>query len=365
MSKRIINTPQLGVNDITAEIFNWFVTNGQEINIGDILCTIETTKISIEIESDCHGFIKLLVPENSDVEINQPICIIYSSLDEFEKLSNADFISFQKSNELETLTITKKAQMLIDSNNIDIHKHFKNGLIKEKDINDLIDSFKKDVYEIKFCEGKKNILIYGASQGGYTAMEALRLGDDNNEIIGFIDDDIQKPGKKYFGLPVFNSSQIEIFNGKENLYIFIAISISSVREKKLLWATGNGLKIITVQHPNSFVSPSAKIGLGCHIKSGAIIDSNTIIGEGCIIDNNTSIAHDNTIGKFCHLAPGVSLGSNIKIGDYSILGIGSSFSTGITIGASNIISVGSAVTINTESHSILEGNPAKIIGKTK
>lgn len=365
MSKKIINTPQLGVNDLSAEIIEWLISDGQEILIGDLLCTIETTKTVVDIESDANGYVKLLVPEGTEVKINQPICIIYSSLNEYKKYSDIDSKSLQKSIEPESLVVTKKAQKLIDANDIDINQHFKSGIVKEKDVVKLIDSLGKDFNEINIIARKNNIFIYGASQGGYTALEALRLNGNNDEIIGFIDDDIQKCGKKSYGLPVSSPSQIEAYEKKEHLHVFIAIANSSLRENKTRWAKKNGIIVITVRHPNTYISPSAKIGNGCYIKAGAVIDSNTIIGDGCIIDNNATIAHDNKIGKFCHLAPGVSLGSNIVVGDKSIIGIGSSISTGIIIGANNIISVGSAVTINTPPHSILEGAPAKIIGRTK
>jgi len=365
MRKTIINAPQLGVNDLFGTIVDWTVTDGQEIEIGEIICSIETTKATIDIKSDVHGIVKLLVTEGDEVEINQPICIVYSTLDDFNVFSETDFNSLQKSKIDEMLLITKKAQKLIDKYSININKYIKAGIVKEKDIIELVETLEANSYEINFIKGKKNILIYGASQGGYTAIEALKLNDSNNEIIGFIDDDVKKQNKKLYEIPVFSSSQINACGFKKKLYVFIAIAKHIIRKKKTSWAEDNQLVLITVKHPNSFVSPSAVIGKGCHIKSGAVIDSNTIIEEGCIIDNNTTIAHDNHVGKFCHLAPGVVLGSNINIGDNSIIGIGSSISTNITIGKNNIISVGSAVTINTPPNSILEGTPAKIIGKTK
>ena len=54
-----------------------FVSEGDQVKIGQIICIIESMKIMNEIESEQSGIIKKILVNNSDpVEFNQPLFII-------------------------------------------------------------------------------------------------------------------------------------------------------------------------------------------------------------------------------------------------------------------------------------------------
>ena len=54
-----------------------FVSEGDQVKIGQTLCIIESMKIMNEIESELSGIIKKVLVNNSDpVEFNQPLFII-------------------------------------------------------------------------------------------------------------------------------------------------------------------------------------------------------------------------------------------------------------------------------------------------
>ena len=54
-----------------------FVSEGDQVKIGQTLCIIESMKIMNEIESEQNGIIKKILANNSDpVEFNQPLFII-------------------------------------------------------------------------------------------------------------------------------------------------------------------------------------------------------------------------------------------------------------------------------------------------
>ena len=54
-----------------------FVSEGDKVKVGQVLCIIESMKIMNEIESELEGTIKKVLVSNSDpVEFNQPLFII-------------------------------------------------------------------------------------------------------------------------------------------------------------------------------------------------------------------------------------------------------------------------------------------------
>lgn len=163
---------------------------------------------------------------------------------------------------------------------------------------------------------------------------------------------------------------------------------------------------------NSEISPNAKIGKNCTIRSGAIIYHNVSIGDNArtghniLIRENTAIGNNSLIGTNvviegdCKIGNNVSLQSNVyipkncTIGDFAFLGpcvaitndkypirekhshselqgavirkgasIGANATIlpGIEIGEGAIIGAGSVVTKNVPAWTIVAGNPAKKI----
>ena len=54
-----------------------FVSEGDNVKVGQVLCIIESMKIMNEIESELEGTVKKVLVSNSDpVEFNQPLFII-------------------------------------------------------------------------------------------------------------------------------------------------------------------------------------------------------------------------------------------------------------------------------------------------
>ena len=54
-----------------------FVSEGDKVKVGQVLCIIESMKIMNEIESEFEGTIKKVLVSNSDpVEFNQPLFIV-------------------------------------------------------------------------------------------------------------------------------------------------------------------------------------------------------------------------------------------------------------------------------------------------
>jgi len=366
---RLVKMPQIGVNDDEAQLIQWHIADGDKVKLGDIISTLETTKAAFDTEADASGYLIHLAEENQTIKVNEPFALITPDLKEGEKYK----LKLQKeiSEASGSIKATKKALTLAKENNINIEDILlKDGsIIRESDVLALVNKDQRDEnidLNIDLNIDKNSpliaVAIYGAGKGGNTMKESLEK-TENYMPICFLDDNEELISSAE--LPVFDVRKIqEIFNqGATSLGI--AVIPGSLRRKIYKQFKDIGFEFINIIHPHAYISPSVEIGIGNHIKSGAIIETNTKIGNFCIIDNLVAIAHDNLIGDGCHLAPGVSLGSNIRISENTVVGIGASISTGISIGRNCIISVGSAVINDVEDHAVIDGVPGKIIGHTK
>ena len=98
------------------------------------------------------------------------------------------------------------------------------------------------------------------------------------------------------------------------------------------------------------ISPSARISLSAYLDKtypeGIYIDDETFVAREAMI-----LSHD--FSRSCHLST--------KIGKRCFIGTRAIILPGITIGDEVVVGAGSLVTKDVPSHSIVAGNPAKLI----
>ncbi|XP_010931437.1 dihydrolipoyllysine-residue acetyltransferase component 1 of pyruvate dehydrogenase complex, mitochondrial isoform X1 [Elaeis guineensis] len=87
-SHMVLEMPALSPTMNQGNIAKWRKKEGDKIDVGDVLCEIETDKATLEFESLEEGFLaKILTPEGSkDVLVGQPIAITVEDPDEIKNL---------------------------------------------------------------------------------------------------------------------------------------------------------------------------------------------------------------------------------------------------------------------------------------
>ncbi|KAJ7974964.1 Dihydrolipoamide acetyltransferase component of pyruvate dehydrogenase complex [Quillaja saponaria] len=84
----VLQMPALSPTMSQGNIAKWKKKEGDKIEVGDVLCEIETDKATVEFESQEEGFLaKILVPEGSkDVPVGQAIAITVEDLDDIKNI---------------------------------------------------------------------------------------------------------------------------------------------------------------------------------------------------------------------------------------------------------------------------------------
>ncbi|KAK6228344.1 hypothetical protein SCA6_000684 [Theobroma cacao] len=87
----VLGMPALSPTMSQGNIAKWKKKEGDKIEVGDVLCEIETDKATLEFESLEEGFLaKILVPEGSkDVPVGQPIAITVEDADNIQKIPSS------------------------------------------------------------------------------------------------------------------------------------------------------------------------------------------------------------------------------------------------------------------------------------
>ena len=74
-----IKIPAAGDSITTAAVAQWHKSDGEPVSKGDVLVTIETDKVSTELECEADGVLKILVPEGKEVAIGTVIAEVDES----------------------------------------------------------------------------------------------------------------------------------------------------------------------------------------------------------------------------------------------------------------------------------------------
>lgn len=206
----------------------------------------------------------------------------------------------------------------------------------------------------------KNLIVFGAGDLGKFIVYNIEMFDSKYNILGFIDEDLNKVGGELCGLPIFDIDYLRL-NKIDNLCIVIAMSAPTAKEtiyKKLMPYDAEYPNFIS---PKSWFSKGVKIGRGVLIYPETSIDFETEIGDFVTINAGCSIGHNVTIGQFSTLSPGVNLAGFTEIEEKASLGIGCCSIQKIKIGSCSIIGGQAMLTEDVEPGRTVVGVPAKII----
>jgi len=335
-------TPKVGTSDIDVKLCVIHLNN-QRVKIGDIICEVETSKATYDIEAEYEGYVYIIHDLFKDIVVGSPLAIFSDTQLEDAEL-NEKISMLINNNEVNSYNskITKKAQLLIDKYKLDV-SIINKEIVTEKDIQDILNNIeqKNNLKDARFS--KDDIIIVGI--GGHAGMCIDILKQSNKfNLVGFIDDKIThdvKFGLKYWG----NLNDIKMLakRGLCNAILGIGFVGNLKKREKMYNYLIQFVEIPSIIHKNSIIEPSAKIDKGCQIMAGAIIGSNVFIGQNCIINSGSIVSHDSIISESTHITPGATLAGHVKIGRRVTVGMCTTIYIGVHISDDTIIANGKSV----------------------
>jgi len=205
---------------------------------------------------------------------------------------------------------------------------------------------------------KNKIVLWGGGGHGHVLIDTLRILG-GWEIVGIVDS-VHAPGNEIMGVPVLgDADRLPALREQGVAHLFVAVGNGAACAKMMQQAEELGFSLPAIIHPSAEVFPSASIGPGSVVCSGATVGAQVRLGKGVIINTCAVVDHDCVIGDFAHISPAAVLCGVIRVGERTWVGAGSVLRDHLTIGDDVMIGMGSVVVSDVTAGQTVFGKPAR------
>ena len=192
-------------------------------------------------------------------------------------------------------------------------------------------------------------------------IRALERSQPNFKAVGFIDNDPNKKGSQFLGLPVFGGFEVLDELLKQDLrFVNLITGSTKTRYETSLVMAQKGCRFANFIHP-AIDLYGVKLGLCNYIQEAVILQAGVSIGDNSSIHIGTLVGHESQIGHSVFIAHGCSISGSVEIGDGTFMGTHATVLPRLRIGRWATIGAGAVVTRDVPDYATVVGSPAKVI----
>ena len=369
MIKSEILVPLLNANEPEARLVGIHVEDGQTVEKGALLFTLETTKAASDVVSPETGFIRIFVKEGDTLSVGDILAYVTDTVDEPlpqpSEFHPSSFTLHPSSSVLHpssfifhpsSLRITKPARALAESLGLDLAALPPDRLVTESVIRAVAGKVNIPAPMLEGLDPGKSILIYGGGGHSKSVMEMV-LAMGIYQIAGILDDGIPA-GTRVLGFLVLGTRDILPALAGQGLRLAAngVGGILDIRIRVVIFELleSYGYSFPVLRHPSATVEPSAVIGDGAQVFANAYVGSSAVLHPRCMVNTSAVVSHDCEIGAYSHIAPGALLAGLVQVGERTLVGMGVTTAIGIRIGSGVRIGNGAIILADVPDRTIIQ-----------
>ena len=206
-----------------------------------------------------------------------------------------------------------------------------------------------------FFGAADQLLLFGAGGHGRVVAEAAMLADVWAVINGSDRNADLCVGDLLPGIPLFDCSAAELFDGR----VHVAIGHNASREKEAsIWGV---TRLVSVVHPSANISKFSRVADGCFVAATAVLAAGSCLAAGVIVNHGAVVDHEVDVGAFSHIAPHATLGGRSRVGKRVFIGAGAVLLPAVSVADDVIVGAGAVVLSNLTHAGTYVGSPARKI----
>ncbi len=335
--------PLLNANEPEARLVEIHARDGQPVQKGDLLFTIETTKAASEVEAPQAGFVRLAAAEGATLAVGEVLAYLTETADEPLEISHqSSGFSGNKgpvnaNQPLADLRITTPARALAESLGLDLAALPADRLVTESLIRELAGSPAAKAPHHPITQSLNSQILLSGGGGHAKAVLEMIQALGAFRLAGIVDDNAALAGTSVLGLPVLGTRVVLPGLLEQGVHLAAngvgGIINLDIRIKLFDLLAGYGFSFPILRHPRATVEPSAQVFDGVQVFANAYVGSSAVLHAMCMINTGAIVSHDCEIGRYTHLAPGCLLAGHVHVGERALVGMGVTTTIGLKIGA--------------------------------
>jgi acetyltransferase-like isoleucine patch superfamily enzyme len=364
-----VSVPFLGANDTECVLVQWRIENGDRVKSGDVLCVVETTKATIDIEVDQGGFAYRIAAEGARLHIGSVTALLsHEPLADpaaaIAEVARAAAPGGQR-------RMTRKAELLIARHRLvlaEVEAYAQGKVISEEVVLALVQQ-RGPSERLRGLVSPERVAVVGGVSGGgaLIIIDALRRQCDCIPAYVF-DQDAAFHGRQLMGVPIVGSS-VEILEWwRQGRFESAVIAFNRDLEERARTyrdLVAHGVRFRNVIDVTADVRSGVILGSGNVILGHAYIGACTEVGDNNFVSANVCLEHGNKIGSHCGFGPGVMTSGNVTIGDEVRFGAGIFVEPGLRIGHRAKIASGSVLTADVPDERVVRARVSSAVASKR
>jgi sugar O-acyltransferase (sialic acid O-acetyltransferase NeuD family) len=372
----VMRAPMVSVNDESVTLLHWLKSNKELVNRGDLICTVETTKATVDLEAEANGYVFHLATIGQVLKVGVPLAVIADSLDyDINSLRNEEVKEEVAGATPDTRRWTKKAELLARKFGLNIEEvanQFPPGVtLREEEILSVSEqnperslAQERDLPGLSASSPEK-ILLIGGGGGAALAIDIIARNPDQRAV-GVLDSNPKLHGTYILGVPVLGSvsDADRLWESKTCDSILLTfMTTPDERADYFQMLSTRGFRFANVIDGSVNMRLNTSIGAGNLIVSGCYLAPFATIRDNNFLAAFTVIEHHSIVGSHCMFGPRVTASGKVTIGDRVRFGMGVFIEPFVSIGSDSVIASGCVLTGHIEAGSIVRAKVSHTIHK--
>ena len=341
-----ITIPLINPNEPSARLAALFFKNGEHVLKGERLCTLETTKATVELTAEADGYlVGLHAAEGQTLQAGEILGFLAESPDWLPP-SVPSRVAPAEIRPAGVLRISQAASRLAQEHHLDLSHLSGEVFVTEKMVRDLMDQTVQPL-TVPLAESYKpdELIVYGGGGHGKALIDLIHsLGTFS--IAGILDNGIPAE-TSIMSIPVLGGAMLLPELRKRGLHQAanavggIGNIASRITVFELLGE--EGFTCPNLIHPTAFIEPSASLADAVQVMPHAYVGSEARVGFGAIVNTGAIVSHDCLLGEYVNLSPGAILAGEVSVGRATLIGMGATVNLRVKIGEQ--VRIGNGATV--------------------
>jgi acetyltransferase-like isoleucine patch superfamily enzyme len=316
--------PTTDVNSETGLLVAWLIADRSEVQAGEVIAEIETSKAIIEVPAPGAGFLLHAAREGAEVRLAEPVARLFADVGALEAYAGQEQrrrAEAAGSGPRATEPARRRAKEL----GVDLASIGGDSLITVGMVEAAAPAATTAAIELPDplpgAAGLPRIALFGAAFGATQVLDILRAAQSGTAV-AVADDDASRWAGEVMGVPVVGGFQrlVTLFGEGAFDAAIIAVAAVPARARLREALAASGIPLANAIDPTARIARGVTFGTGnivcafCHFGVGTVVGDNNVLSAYNSYDHHNRLGSDIATGPACTTSGLVVLGDRVRLG---------------------------------------------------